>query len=90
MGEAGPRALNTLVATGELARHPEWRVFDCRHDLVRHELGEQQYRESHVPGAAFADLGRDLSAPKSGSNGRHPLPDPKSFIAWLEIGRAHV
>jgi thiosulfate/3-mercaptopyruvate sulfurtransferase len=83
MGEAGPRALNTLVATGELARHPEWRVFDCRHDLVKHELGEQQYRESHVPGAAFADLGRDLSAPKSGSNGRHPLPDPKSFIAGL-------
>jgi thiosulfate/3-mercaptopyruvate sulfurtransferase len=83
MGEAGPRALNTLVETGELDRHPEWRVFDCRHDLIRHELGEQQYRESHVPGASFADLGRDLSAPKSGSNGRHPLPDPKAFIAWL-------
>jgi thiosulfate/3-mercaptopyruvate sulfurtransferase len=83
MGEAGPGALNTLVATGELARHPEWRVFDCRHDLVKHELGEQQYRESHVPGASFADLGRDLSAPMSGSNGRHPLPDAQAFIAWL-------
>ncbi len=83
MGEAGPRALNTLVSTDELSRHPEWRVFDCRHDLAKHDLGEQQYRESHIPGASFADLGRDLSAPKSGTNGRHPLPDPQAFIAWL-------
>ena len=83
MGAAGPRALNTLVATGELARHPQWRVFDCRHDLLKHELGERQYRESHIPGAAFAHLDRDLSAPKNGVNGRHPLPDPNVFIAWL-------
>ncbi len=83
MGAAEPRALNTLVDTGELARHPQWRVFDCRHDLLKHELGEQQYRESHIPGAAFAHLDRNLSAPKSGTNGRHPLPDPQVFIAWL-------
>jgi len=83
MGAARPRALNTLVSTDELARHPQWRVFDCRHDLLKHDLGERQYRESHIPGAAFAHLDRDLSAPKSGSNGRHPLPDPQVFIAWL-------
>jgi len=83
MGTAGPRALNTLVATDELARHPEWRVFDCRHDLLKHDLGEQQYRTSHIAGAAFAHLDRDLSAPKTGINGRHPLPDPQVFIAWL-------
>ncbi len=83
MGAAGPRALNTLVSTDELARHPEWRVFDCRHDLGKPDLGEQQYRASHIPGAAFAHLDRNLSAPKSGSNGRHPLPDPPAFIAWL-------
>jgi len=83
MGAAGPGALNTLVATGELARHPEWRVFDCRHDLVKPDLGEQQYRESHIPSAAFAHLDKNLSAPKNGVNGRHPLPDPQAFIAWL-------
>jgi thiosulfate/3-mercaptopyruvate sulfurtransferase len=75
--------LNPLASTEELARHPAWRVFDCRHDLLKHELGEQQYRQSHIPGARFAHLERDLSAPKSGRNGRHPLPDPASFIAWL-------
>ena len=83
MGEERARALNALVATEELARHPEWRVFDCRHDLLKPGLGEQQYRASHIPGAIFADLDRDLSAPKSGKNGRHPLPEPQVFIDWL-------
>jgi thiosulfate/3-mercaptopyruvate sulfurtransferase len=83
MAEAQAGSLNTLVSTGELARHPEWRLFDCRHDLIRHELGEQQYREAHIPGALFAHLERNLSAPKSGKNGRHPLPDPHAFTAWL-------
>lgn len=73
----------TLVSTEELGRHPEWRVFDCRHDLAKPALGEQQYSEAHIPGALFAHLDRDLSAPKTGRNGRHPLPDPKSFISWL-------
>jgi thiosulfate/3-mercaptopyruvate sulfurtransferase len=73
----------TLVSTAELARHPEWRVFDCRHDLARPYLGEQQYAHAHIPGALFAHLDRDLSARPSGSNGRHPLPDPAAFAAWL-------
>jgi thiosulfate/3-mercaptopyruvate sulfurtransferase len=83
MGAERPRPLNALVATGELARHPEWRVFDCRHDLVKPELGQEQFRKAHIPGARFAHLDRDLSAPKTGRNGRHPLPEPQAFIAWL-------
>jgi thiosulfate/3-mercaptopyruvate sulfurtransferase len=75
--------LSTLASTEELARHPEWRVFDCRHDLGKPELGSEQYRKGHVPGALFAHLDRDLSAPKTGKNGRHPLPDAEQFIAWL-------
>jgi len=75
--------LTTLATTEALARHPEWRVFDCRHDLTQPELGEQLYGQAHIPGARFAHLDRDLSAPKSGRNGRHPLPKPEDFIAWL-------
>jgi thiosulfate/3-mercaptopyruvate sulfurtransferase len=75
--------LNALTSTEELAAHPEWRVFDCRHDLANPALGEQQYLEAHIPGALFAHLDRDLSAPMTGSNGRHPLPEAKSFISWL-------
>ena len=28
-------------------------------------------------------MDRDLSAPKSGANGRHPLPEARSFISWM-------
>ena len=73
----------TLVSTAELAAHPDWRVFDCRHDLAKPALGEDQYREAHIPGALFAHLDRDLSAPKTGRNGRHPLPPPEVFVSWL-------
>jgi thiosulfate/3-mercaptopyruvate sulfurtransferase len=83
MGAAQARVLSTLVAADELARHAEWRVFDCRHDLGKPALGEQQYREGHIPGALFAHLDRDLSAPKTGRNGRHPLPEARKFIEWL-------
>ena len=77
-------AFNTLVSTAELAAHlGEWRIFDCRHDLAQPDLGERQYREAHIPGALFAHLDRDLSGPKNGKNGRHPLPAPDIFGAWL-------
>src|SRR6476646_1279471 len=73
----------TLVSTAELAAHPQWRVFDCRHDLAKPLRGEEQSREAHIPGALFAHRDRDLSAPKAGRNGRHPLPDPNDFVKWL-------
>jgi thiosulfate/3-mercaptopyruvate sulfurtransferase len=75
--------LNTLVSTEDLAAHTEWRVFDCRHDLANPALGEQQFAEGHIPGALFAHLDRDLSGVKTGANGRHPLPEPKTFVHWV-------
>lgn len=75
--------MNPLVSTEELAQHPQWRIFDCRHDLANPALGEQQYLEAHIPGALFAHLDRDLSGTLTGSNGRHPLPEAKSFIGWM-------
>ena len=82
-------ALTTLVSTADLAAHlGDWRIFDCRHDLMKPQLGEAQYREGHIPGAVFASLDRNLSAPKTGKNGRHPLPDPETFAAW--VGRQGV
>lgn len=72
----------TLVSTDELARHPQWRVFDCRHDLFKTALGAEEYASAHIPGAAFASMDRDLSA-AAGPRGRHPLPEPGAFMAWL-------
>jgi thiosulfate/3-mercaptopyruvate sulfurtransferase len=76
----------TLVGAEELAAHldhPDWCIFDCRHDLADPGKGERLYRASHIPGARFAHLDRDLSGAKTGRNGRHPLPDPAAFAAWL-------
>jgi thiosulfate/3-mercaptopyruvate sulfurtransferase len=76
---------STVVSTDELERNlARWRIFDCRHELLKPELGESQYRESHIPGALFASLDRDLSGRKTGKNGRHPLPEPQDFEKWLE------
>ncbi len=74
--------LRTLVSTAELARHPEWRVFDCRHDLFKTALGAEQYATAHIPGAVFAGIDQNLSG-KPGPRGRHPLPEADAFLAWL-------
>lgn len=37
------------------------------------------YEAGHIPGAVFADLDADLSAPASPGAGRHPLPTPIAF-----------
>jgi len=76
----------TLLSTAQLAAHlddPAWVVFDCRHDLANPDSGALAYAAAHIPGARFLHLDRDLSAPKSGKNGRHPLPDPQAFMRTL-------
>ncbi len=71
--------LTTLVSTADLAARlgdPALVVVDVRHDLASPERwGEERYAQGHLPGARFAHLDRDLSAAKTGRNGRHPLPD---------------
>jgi thiosulfate/3-mercaptopyruvate sulfurtransferase len=58
-------------------------VADCRFLLSDTEAGEKAYREGHIPGAYYADLERDLSAPKQPDvrGGRHPLPNPDELAA---------
>lgn len=68
-----------LVSVEALAAHPEWRVFDCRHDLKNTEYGRVAYARGHIPGALFLHLDDDLSGAKDGRNGRHPLPAVDDF-----------
>jgi len=78
--------LTALLSTEILAQHladPDWMVFDCRHDLAAPERGRTEYAQSHIPGARFLHLDDDLSAPKTGRNGRHPLPDADAFMERL-------
>lgn len=58
-------------------------ICDCRHDLVDAGLGARVYAESHLPGAVFVSVDRQLSAAKSGTNGRHPLPTLEVFAQTL-------
>jgi thiosulfate/3-mercaptopyruvate sulfurtransferase len=76
----------TLVGTAQLAERlddPQWLVFDCRHDLAKPDSGAKEYAGGHIPGARFLHLDRDLAAPPTGRNGRHPLPDPQLFMRTL-------
>ena len=68
----------TLISTAALAPHlddPAWVIVDCRSKLDDETWGAREHKASHIPGAVYADLNADLSGPKSGTNGRHPLPD---------------
>ncbi|HEV3153930.1 MAG TPA: sulfurtransferase [Candidatus Baltobacteraceae bacterium] len=80
----------TLVSVEELARHTgegTWVVVDCRYLLQDVGAGRRLYNAVHIPGAFFADVETDLAGPKTGTNGRHPLPDPEKFAAFLrELG----
>jgi thiosulfate/3-mercaptopyruvate sulfurtransferase len=73
-----------LVDPRRLAAHlgdPDWRPVDCRFDLADPAAGGAAYAAAHVPGAAYAHLDRDLSAPRTERSGRHPLPDPAALAA---------
>jgi thiosulfate/3-mercaptopyruvate sulfurtransferase len=72
----------TLVSTAQLAEHlASWAVIDCRFDLTDPDAGRRAYRTSHIPGAAYAGLNDDLSAERTGTNGRHPLPTTAAMTA---------
>lgn len=89
--------MQTLISVDELFKHldhsdspepvenPQWFVFDCRFSLADANQGENLYKESHIPGALYAHLNRDLSSEHlPGKTGRHPLPDKND---WLETIR---
>lgn len=76
-------ALISAAALADSMSETRLVVVDCRHDLANPEAGEAAWRTAHVPGSLFMHLDRDLSAPVTGRNGRHPLPSPESFVALL-------
>lgn len=77
--------LRTLVSTADLEARlaqPGLVLLDVRHDLTSPDTrGKAQYDAGHIPGAIFVHLDRDLSARKTGRNGRHPLPTPEAAAA---------
>jgi thiosulfate/3-mercaptopyruvate sulfurtransferase len=76
----------TILRAPELAAILDDRqliVVDVRHDLADHALGARKYAEAHIPGAHFLSVDNDLAGPRTGRNGRHPLPTPEALAATL-------
>ncbi len=78
------RPWTTVVSAEELAeRLDDCIVIDCRHDLFDLAAGRRSYEEGHIPTARFVDMESELSGAKTGSNGRHPMPDREAILATL-------
>jgi len=58
-------------------------IVDCRFSLLDPSAGEQDYLTSHLPGAAYAHLERDLSQMAPNGDGRHPWPPADAVTARL-------
>jgi len=74
-----------LVTAAELRDRlidPRLRLADVRWFLGQPGVGRQEYDAGHLPGAVFVDVERELVAAEG--PGRHPLPDPVTFMRALE------
>jgi len=71
-----------LISAETLNSHldrTDWRVIDCRFNLLQPQAGQRSYLQEHIPGAVYAHLDDDLAAPVGPDTGRHPLPDPEDL-----------
>jgi thiosulfate/3-mercaptopyruvate sulfurtransferase len=78
--------VSNLINVNELQSQihdPDLRIVDCRFELADPDAGRKAYLQTHIPGAVFADLDKDLAAPVSPESGRHPLPDVGDFAVTL-------
>ncbi len=58
-------------------------IVDCRYTLLDPNAGEQAYLSSHLPGASYAHLERDLSDMTPSGDGRHPWPSVGQMASGL-------
>jgi len=83
----------SLIRAADLAGlidDPNLRIADVRWSLAAPTAGHEAYAGAHLPGAVFVDVDTVLTA-RTGP-GRHPLPEPATFVAALAalgIGREH-
>jgi thiosulfate/3-mercaptopyruvate sulfurtransferase len=79
--------MHALISASELralrSHHPDTVLLDCSFDLADPSAGERSFAEGHLPGARYVHLDRDLSGPKTGRNGRHPLRDREAYAEWM-------
>ncbi|HVR52772.1 MAG TPA: sulfurtransferase [Pseudorhodoferax sp.] len=64
-------------------------VVDCSFDLADPSAGRRAFDAQHIAGAAYLHLEDALSGPRTGDNGRHPLPDLEAFAQAMRSVGAH-
>jgi thiosulfate/3-mercaptopyruvate sulfurtransferase len=78
-------AYTTLIGAAELqsllASGGDLVLLDCGFDLADPGAGERAWAAGHLPGATYVHVDRDLSGPRTGRNGRHPLPARETLAA---------
>lgn len=83
------RTYKTLISAAELVRAQAEAVpgtllvLDCSFELSDVQAGRRAYDAGHIPGACYVHLEDTLSAPKTGRNGRHPLPAAEDFAGAM-------
>lgn len=60
------------------------RLVDCRFQLGNPSYGWEEYEKSHIPGAIYFHLEKELSGNVTEHGGRHPLPPIADFRNVLE------
>lgn len=58
-------------------------VLDASFELTDPGAGRRAFLAGHIPGARFADLDTDLCGSRTGTNGRHPLPQREAFACTV-------
>ena len=58
-------------------------ILDCRFSLADPDAGERAWHISHIPGARYAHVDRDLSDHGKRGQGRHPWPEADAFTTQL-------
>ena len=79
-------AIPSLVDVAWLQNHladPHIAVVDTRWYLMNPPQGDEEYAASHIRGAVYLSIDRDLSAAPFDGPGRHPIPAPDRLRATL-------
>ena len=58
-------------------------VLDASFELSDPAAGARSHAAARLPGSVYVHLDADLSAAKTGLNGRHPLPTPQAFCSRM-------
>ena len=80
---SGLKVINDKAQKQSLSNLISTKIFDVRFNLLKKEIGYENYLKSHIKNAYYVNLESHLSSEQTEHSGRHPLPDIEDFSAFL-------